>query len=199
MRHTRKHRAASGPLHPTPEKVPEPLFPSSTFFDPDDALQVKYEMRRRVEREGHAITETAKAFGFSRCHFYDVHHQFAQHGFQGLVPKKRGPKGASKLTAEVVAFIEQAGDDLPGPKAAELARQVHARFGLSRHPRSIEKALARKKQDRLTTWKVSGDRPSTGDFYAGSNSSKMSSHLRPRANSEATSRKSAAHASRTIV
>jgi hypothetical protein len=44
-----------------------------------------------------------------------------------------------------------------------------------------------------TTWKVSGGP------YAGSNSSKMSSHLRPRANSEATNRKSPDHASRTIV
>jgi hypothetical protein len=39
----------------------------------------------------------------------------------------------------------------------------------------------------------------SGGLYAGSNSSKMSSHLRPRANSEATKRKSPDHASRTIV
>jgi transposase len=149
LRHQRTHLTASGTLHPTPEKVQDPLFQSYTFFDPDDALQVKYEMLRRVEREGHSVTETAKAFGFSRRHFYDLQHQFAQHGFQGLVPKKRGPKGAYKLTAEVVDFIEKAGDDLPGPKAAALARQVHERFGLSLHPRSIEKALARKKKDRL--------------------------------------------------
>jgi DNA invertase Pin-like site-specific DNA recombinase len=42
-------------------------------------------------------------------------------------------------------------------------------------------------------------RSTSGGLYAGSNSSKMSSHLRPRANSEATNRKSADHASRTIV
>jgi hypothetical protein len=42
-------------------------------------------------------------------------------------------------------------------------------------------------------------RSTSGVLYAGSNSSKMSSHLRPRANSEATNRKSADHASRTIV
>jgi transposase len=149
LRHQRTHLTASGTLHPTPEKVQAPLFQASTFFDPDDALQVKYEMLRRVEREGHSVTETAKAFGLSRRHFYDLHHQFAQHGFQGLVPKKRGPKGAYKLTAAVVDFIEKAGDDLPGPKAAALARQGHERFGLSLQPRSIEKALARKKKDRL--------------------------------------------------
>jgi transposase len=148
LSHKRKHLAAFGTLHPTPEKVQDPLFQSYPFFDPDDALQVKYEMLRRVEREGHSVTETAKAFGFSRRHFYDLQHQFAQHGFQGLVPKKRGPKGAYKLTAEVVDCIEKAGDDIPG-KAAELARQVHERFGFSLHPRSIEKAWARKKKERL--------------------------------------------------
>ena len=149
LSHKRTHLAASGTLHPTPEKVQAPLFPSSTFFAPDDALQVKYAMLRRVAREGHSVTETAQACGVSRRHFYALQHQFAQHGFQGLVPKKRGPKGAYKLTAEVVDFIEKAGDDIPGPKAAELARQVHERFGLSLHPRSIEKALARKKKERL--------------------------------------------------
>lgn len=148
MSRKRNYLAASGTLHPTPEKVQDPWFQSSTFFDPNDALQVKYEMLRRVQREGHSVTETAKAFGFSRRHFYDLQHQFAQHGFQGLVPKKRGPKGAYKLTAEVVDFIDQAGQDSPCPKAAELTRQVHERFGLRLHPRSIEKTLARKKKER---------------------------------------------------
>jgi transposase len=149
LSHKRTHLAASGTLHPSPEKVQDPLFRSSPFFDPDDALQVKYEMLRRVESEGHSVTETAQAFGFSRRHFYALHHQCAQPGFQGLVPKKRGPKGAYKLTAEVVDFIEKVGDAIPGPKAAALARQVQERFGRSLHPRSIEKALARKKKERL--------------------------------------------------
>src|SRR5262249_34064238 len=105
-------------------------------------------MLRRVEKEGHSVTETAKAFGFSRRHFYDLHHQLAQHGFQGLVPKKRGPKGAYKLTAEVVDFLEKAGDDSPGPKAAALARQVHEGFGPSPPPPGIGKALAPKKKKR---------------------------------------------------
>ena len=42
-------------------------------------------------------------------------------------------------------------------------------------------------------------RSTSGDLYAGSHSAKMSSHLRPRANSEATNRKRPAHASRTLV
>src|ERR1043165_9111783 len=108
LSHKRKHLAASGTLHPTPEKVQDPLFQAYTFFDPDDALQVKYEMLRRVERDGDSVSQAAKDFGFSRRHFYALQHQFAEQGFQGLVPKKRGPKGAHKLTDAIVDFIDKA-------------------------------------------------------------------------------------------
>jgi len=141
---------ASGTLNPTPEKVHDHLFQSSAFFDPDDALQVKYEMLRRVERDGHSVTQAAKDFGFSRRHFYDLQHQFAAQGFPGLVPKKRGPKGAPKLTDDIMDFIVKAREDIPCPKAAALARRVHEHFGLSVHPRSIEKALTRKKKERMS-------------------------------------------------
>jgi len=137
----RQQLAASGTLNPTPEKVQDHLFQSYAFFDPDDALQVKYEMLRRVERAGRSVTQAAQDFGFSRRHFYDLQHQFAAQGFQGLVPKKRGPKGAHKLTDDVVDFLDKAREEIPCPKAAELARRVHDRFELSVHPRSIEKSL----------------------------------------------------------
>lgn len=145
--HGKRHKlAASGTLNRAPEKVQDRLFQSHDFFDPDDALQVKYEMLRRVEREGRSVTRAAKDFGFSRRHFYDLHTQFAAHGFLGLVPQKRGPKGAHKLTDDVVNFIDKACEDIPCPQASELARRVHDHFGLTVHPRSVEKALARKKK-----------------------------------------------------
>ena len=37
-----------GTLNPAPEKVRDPKFRGSEFFDPHDAVQVKYEMLRRV-------------------------------------------------------------------------------------------------------------------------------------------------------
>jgi len=146
----RNKLAAFGTLHPTPAKVRDHLFQSYTFFDPDDALQVKYEMLRRVERDGDSVSQAAKDFGFSRRHFYALQHQFAAQGFQGLVPKKRGPKGAHKLTDDVVDFLDKAREEIPCPKAAELARRVHNHFGRSVHPRSIEKALTRKKKARTS-------------------------------------------------
>jgi transposase len=146
----RQQLVASGTLNPTPEKVQDHLFQSYAFFDPDDALQVKYEMLRRVDRDGRSVTQAAKDFGFSRRHFYALQHQFAAQGFPGLVPKKRGPKGAHKLTADIVDFLDKACEEIPCPKAAELARRVHNHFGRSVHPRSIEKALTRKKKARTS-------------------------------------------------
>lgn len=146
----RQKLAASGTLNPTPEKVQDRLFQSHDFFDPEDALQVKYEMLRRVEREGHSVTQAAQDFGFSRRHFYDLQKHFAAQGFSGLVPKKRGPKGAHKLTDDVVNFIDKAREEIPCPEAAELTRRVHDHFGLRLHPRSVEKAWARKKKERTS-------------------------------------------------
>ena len=96
MRGKRQRLAASGTLNSTPEKVQDRLFQSYDFFDPEDLLQVKYEMLRRVERDGTSVSQAAHDFGFSRRHFYDLQRQFAAHGFQGFVPHKRGPKGAYK-------------------------------------------------------------------------------------------------------
>jgi hypothetical protein len=150
LRPKRKKLAASGTLNPTPEKVQDHLFLSHAFFEPDDALQVKYEMLRRVERAGRSVTQATKDCGFSRRHFYDLHHQFATQDFPGRVPKKRGPKGAHTLTDDVVDFLDKAREAIPCPKAAALARRVHDRFGLSVHPRSIEKAFTRKKKARTS-------------------------------------------------
>lgn len=40
----------SGTLNPHPEKISDPLFADSGFFDPRDLLQVLYEMVRRCEQ-----------------------------------------------------------------------------------------------------------------------------------------------------
>ncbi len=41
-----------GCLNPRPDKVVDPIFASSDFFDPRDLVQVKYEMVRRVRVDG---------------------------------------------------------------------------------------------------------------------------------------------------
>ena len=141
---------ASGTLNRTPERVTDPLFTAQEFFDPRDRVQVKYEMLRRVLHEGRAISEVAAAFGFSRPAFYQAKQALAERGLAGLVPAKTGPRRAHKLTDEVMAFVRAARAEDPGLDSPRLAERIASRFGFTVHPRSIERAMVRKKKPDST-------------------------------------------------
>jgi transposase len=132
-----------GSMHPHPEQVTDELFLAHEFFDPRDLVQVKYEMLRRVQSEGQAVSRSAARFGFSRPSFYQAQAAFEQGGLPALMPQKRGPKKAHKLTAEVLAFARQAQQEDPSLRPAGLAALVKDRYGITVHPRSIERALTR--------------------------------------------------------
>jgi transposase len=140
IRALRKH----GSLNAKALQVQDPLFQDSEFFDPRDLVLVKYEMLRRVRVEGSSITAAANAFGFSRVAFYQAMAAFREEGLPGLLPRRRGPKEAHKLTGEVLAFIDQLRAADSTLRAPQLAAMVLKHLGLSVHPRSIERALARR-------------------------------------------------------
>jgi transposase len=137
-----------GTLVPRPERITDPLFEGHEFFDPRDLIQVKYEMLRRVRLEGQPIRRAAAAFGFSRPSYYQAQAAFEQEGLVGLVPRKRGPRGAHKLTEEVLAAVEQMRQAEPELGSQELVERLEQRLGLEVHPRSLERALARRKKKR---------------------------------------------------
>src|SRR2546427_10788949 len=83
-----------GCLNPHPEKVADPLFAESDFFDSRDLVQVKYEMVRRVKAEGHTGSASAAAFGFSRPSFFQVHSEPGYVGLVALAPPKTAPRAA---------------------------------------------------------------------------------------------------------
>jgi len=132
-----------GCLNPHPERVTEELFQTREFFDPRDLIQAKYEMLRRVETEGLPVNQSAAAFGFSRPSFYQAQASFQKGGLPALLPQKRGPKHAHKLTAEVLAFIRQARQADPSLSLTALTSRIQDRYLITVHPRSIERALAR--------------------------------------------------------
>jgi len=138
--------AQDGALNRHPERVRAPHFHDAGFFDPSDLVQVKYEMLRQVSHEGASKVEAAALYGMSRPTFYQAEAAFALDGITGLLPRRRGPKGAHKLTDEAMAFIEAHRATEPPPSARVLARALHTELGISVHPRSIERALARKKK-----------------------------------------------------
>lgn len=136
--------ARSRTLNAHPEAVSDEAFAAAAFFDARDVVQVKYEMVRRVEADGVSVSAAAGAFGFSRQSYYTAAAALADGGLEKLVPAKPGPRGAHKLTAEVLDHLERLRAADPGVRAAELAEAVAERFGVRVHPRSVERALARR-------------------------------------------------------
>jgi len=132
-----------GSLNPRPEQVTDELFLTNEFFDARDLVQVKYEMLRRVQTERQPVNRSAAAFGFSRPSFYQAQAAFQQGGMPALMPHKRGPREAHKLTAEVLAFVRQARQQDPALRPADLAARIRDQYDLTVHPRSIERALVR--------------------------------------------------------
>ena len=134
-------------LNPHPETVTDQRFIGSEFFDPQDLVQVKYEMVRRVEADGTPVAHAAAAFGLSRQTYYQVAAALAEGGPAALVPGKPGPKGPRKLTGEVVDHVQALLDADPALRPAALADLVEQQLGVRVHPRSIERALARRRQE----------------------------------------------------
>ena len=133
-----------GTLNPRPEKVGDPRFQGNDFFDPYDAVQVKYEMLRRVVVENVSVTTAAEQYGVSRPTFYQAKASFDEAGIGGLVPKKRGPRGPHKLQGEVLALLEKHVQPGQPIRARELSRLVRQELGVELHARTIERALGKK-------------------------------------------------------
>ncbi len=134
-------------LNPRPEAVSDPAFTGGNpFFDRADLVQVKYEMVRRVRAEGEGVGRSAAAFGFSRPSWYQAAARFDQGGLPGLLPQRPGPRRRHKLSEEIVDFLERALSDDPALRSSDLTARVAERFNVRVHPRSIERALARRRQ-----------------------------------------------------
>lgn len=136
-----------GSLNPRPGGVCDREFLKNEFFDTRDLVQVKYEMLRKVYEDNMPVSRAAAAFGFSRTAFYQVQKAFEDRGLPGLLPMKRGPRRAHKLTEEVLDFIQER-MDAEGINAFKVAPLVEDRFGISVHPRSIQRALSRRREEK---------------------------------------------------
>ncbi|GFP31026.1 helix-turn-helix domain-containing protein [Candidatus Hakubella thermalkaliphila] len=137
-----------GALHPDPDSVRDEAFRSQEFFDAHDRVQVKYEMLRRHQVEGRSVTEVAESFGLSRQAFYKAEAVFEAQGIPGLLPRRRGPQGAHKCTDEILDFVEQWQAESGTTKAEKAVPVVEKQFGVKINPRTLERALARRKKKR---------------------------------------------------
>lgn len=133
-------------LNPHPEQVRDEAFLAEEFFDARDATQVKYEMVRRVQTDGESVTAAAAAFGYSRPSYYAAAAALAQSGLEGLVAAKPGPRAGHKLTDAVLTWAEQQLAADPDLRPAGLVEPIAERFAVHVHPRSVERALARRRE-----------------------------------------------------
>jgi len=140
--------AAHQAVHPQPERVVDVLFQQGGFFDPRDLVQIRYEMLRRHLVEGRPVTKVIREFGVSRQMFYVLLGMFQQEGLAGLLPRKRGPKGAHKCTDAILTFVVARREESPGRSAKELAEDVASKFGVQLHPRTLERRLSRRGKKR---------------------------------------------------
>ena len=131
---------AAGALHPHPERITDELFAQSPFFDRRDRVQVKYEMLRAHDVDRRQISKVARAFGTSRQAIYAAATAFRAQGIPGLLPQPRGPKRAHKCTDEILDFAAQ----WRAVEPESVTDAIRRRFGVSIHPRSLQRALARR-------------------------------------------------------
>jgi transposase len=135
-----------GALNPHPDRVSDECFLNNDFFDARDRVQVRYEMIRRHRIDERPASEVASSFGVSRQTFYITDANFNREGLAGLLPRRRGPKSAHKCTDEILDFVEQW--HATGDNATEkVADAVRKRFGVAINPRSIERAVQRRKKN----------------------------------------------------
>ena len=138
-----------GCLNSRPQSVSDELFTDNEFFDARDMVQVKYEMLRRVEKDGYPISEAAVSFGFSRPTFYQ-----AQAALAWRVASRAWSR-ASAVRDRPTSSRPRSSDSLSRPvgktpslKTQDLVDRILERFDLLVHPRTIERALARTQKKR---------------------------------------------------
>ena len=137
-----------GCLNRRPGAVRDELFLSNAFFDPRDLVQVRYEMLRRVKKDGMPVSRAAADFGVSRPTWYQAQRAYLSGGLPALIPLRPGPRRSHKLSSEVVEALHKARSEQPDLRIHDLVELVRERFGICVHRRSIERALAGPKKRR---------------------------------------------------
>jgi transposase len=80
--------------------------------------------------------------------FYVLLGMFQKEGLSGLLPRKRGPKGAHKCTDAIIAFVASRRQEDPDRSLQELVVDVKDKFGVQIHPRTLQRQLLRQEKKR---------------------------------------------------
>lgn len=138
-------------LHPTPDRVQDPRFVEDRdFFDPNDSVQVKYELLRSCHVEGCDVASASARFGFSRTTFYNVYRAFLQGGIAGLLPGPSGRPRPLKLNDYVLGYLisEKAKD--PRLPASQMVERLWSRYQVCLSERMIQSVWQRDRGSKKT-------------------------------------------------
>jgi hypothetical protein len=126
-------------LHRTPERVQDERFTQQIdFFDPKDIVQVKYELIRRCEVEGHDVASTCLEFGFSRTTYYKVQQAFLGGGLPALMGQPRGRLKPIKVTDVVRGYLIAEKARNPKLSAREMVPALEERYHVKLSERMIQ-------------------------------------------------------------
>jgi len=134
--------------NPHPDHVTATVFKTNPFFDPEDKVQVKYEMLRAREVAGTPLTETCSKFGFSRESYRHIRRRFYLEGIPGLFGHKRGRKGPVKATEELRGFIRSEHTRDRSLTAEDLARRCYQEYGVTISRRTVFRILEKDNEDK---------------------------------------------------
>ncbi len=86
-------------------------------------------------------------FGVSVPTCVRIRRSFREGGLQALAPLRRGPRRAHKVSDEILDFIAAYRSEHGPVGTRRLAPVIEERFGVSLHPRTINKAIERSKKN----------------------------------------------------
>jgi transposase len=136
----------NGSFNKNAASISNPLFKSNSYFDPQDIVQVKYEMLRAVKNNELNVSAASKQFGFSRTAYYKIEKRFNEAGTGGLYMQKTGPKFPAKVTSDIIEFASELKEKCPSITNDKIVKEIEEQKGVSIHKRSLQRIQAKKKQ-----------------------------------------------------
>lgn len=135
----------NGSFNKNAASISNPLFKGNPYFDPQDLVQVKYEMLRSVKNNELTVSDASKQFGFSRTAYYKIEKRFNEAGVDGLCLQKTGPKLPAKVTPDIIEFVSELKEKWPGITNDKIVKEIKEQKGISIHKRSLQRVQAKKK------------------------------------------------------
>lgn len=134
--------------NPDAELVKADIFHSHPFFDPEDRVQVKYEMIRAREIERVPLKEACAQFCFTRESYRHILERFHAEGIKGLFERTRGRRGPIKAKEPVREFIREEYARNKGLSAEDLALLCSQKFDVAISQRTIFRVLEKRRGNK---------------------------------------------------